>query len=375
MTLDQVEYNVLDRAKQAFIEAARRTLTFAEDFGFVPDTKLGASANIFSLNLAPYIRSGAENLYITLLPEGLGTADDARPEDLSKSEQYEFWYNIATKMMSALTNDAAASGLQTILLGLYLPSSSPEIVFNEEFLKGFLDGFVDGCRLVKCVYFSGETPQLKNKIVTDKLDIAGALFGLMPAGLSPISSNAIKAGDKIVFIESSGPHENGFTALRELASRLPHGYRTTLPSGEEYWRAINRGSKLYTPYVQTLLKAGIKPTNIENITGHGWQKLMRSAKPYRYVINKMLPVPEVFSFIEEHSNTPPSRMVEIFNYGAGLAVYLPDQASAEKAVELAKTVNLNGVIAGEIEEAKDREVVIEPLNTTLHGKDFILQKS
>ena len=374
MALDQVEYDVLDKAKNAFIAAARRTLDFANEFGFVPDSKLGASANIFCLNLAPYLKSGAENLYVTLLPEGLGTADDARPDDLSDKELYEFWYNIAYKMMSALTNDAAASGLQTILLGLYLPSAAPELVFTPQLLSGYLDGFVDACKLVKCVYLSGETPQLKNKIVHDKLDIAGALFGVAPAGIQPINSNDISAGDKIVLVESSGPHENGFTALRELATHLPNGNRTKLPSGIEYWQAINKGSKLYTPFVQALLKGGIRPSNVENITGHGWQKLMRSDKPLRYVIHEILPVLEVFKFIEEQSGSTPKRMIEIFNYGAGLAVYLKSDEDAKRAVEIAKQCGLNAVVAGEIEAAEKREVVVDPLGVTLSSEHFILKK-
>ena len=374
MSLVQVEYDVLDRAKVAFIAAARSTLQFANDFGFAPDERLGASANVFALNLAPFIAAQQSELYVTMLPEGLGTADDARPEDLSEQEQEQFWYNIGIKTVAVMTNDAASSGIQTILIALYLPSSTPEAVFEESFLKGFLGGFVEGCRTVKCVYFSGETPQLKTKIYPGKLDIAGALFGMVPCGLQPINSARIASGDTIVLVESSGPHENGFTALRELAAKLPHGYRTTLPSGEEYWRAINRGSKLYTPYVQSLLKAGLTPSNVENITGHGWQKLMRSHRPLRYVIHEMLPVPEVFRFVEEQSGTPPARMIEIFNYGAGLAVFLPDAAQAVRAVALAKEAGLAAVVAGVVEEAPVREVVVEPLQTTLSGERFLLKK-
>ena len=151
-------------------------------------------------------------------------------------------------------------------------------------MKGFLDGFVEGCRSVGCVYLSGETPQLKTKIVHDKLDIAGSLFALLPAGSQAIGTSALAAGDKIVLIESSGPHENGFTSLRDLASRLPQGYRTRLSDGTEYWRAINAPSKLYTPLIQQLLAAGIALTNVENITGHGWLKIMRPSQPFRYRI-------------------------------------------------------------------------------------------
>jgi len=36
-------------------------------------------------------------------------------------------------------------------------------------------------------------------------------------------------------------------------------------------------------------------SSIENVTGHGWQKLMR-AKKFRYQIEQMLPVPPSFHF-------------------------------------------------------------------------------
>src|SRR5689334_21747018 len=107
--LDHVDYSVLDRAKTRFIEAGRRTLGFAERFGFIPDGRFGASANVFQLDLAPFLNAGAKNLFVTLVPEGLGTADDARPDDLSHAEQVRFWSNIGVKTVSVLTNDAASS--------------------------------------------------------------------------------------------------------------------------------------------------------------------------------------------------------------------------------------------------------------------------
>lgn len=371
--LDHVDYDALDRAKNAFIDASKSTLDFAVDYGFIPDSKLGASANVFSLDLKPFIKANAEELFITLLPEGLGTADDARPEDLTPEEAEKFWHNIGIKTVGVLTNDAAATGMQTILISLYLPSASPEIVFNETFMNGFLRGFVDGCRQVGCVYFSGETPQLKNKLYPDKLDIAGALFGIVPPGKKPLTTD-LKAGDKIIFVESSGPDANGFTSFRKLAEELPDGYRTKLSSGTQYFQAINAPTKLYTPLIQEIIKSGITPSNIEPITGHGWQKLMRPSENFRYIINQMLPVPEIFQFVGQVSNTPPEEMIKIFNYGVGFAIFARTAEDAEKIVEISKKHNLNAIIAGEIEESNTREVVVKPMNTVLTSEEFLLKK-
>jgi phosphoribosylformylglycinamidine cyclo-ligase len=372
--LEQVNYDVLDQAKAAFIEASKKTLGFASSYGFVPNDRLGASANIFALDLKPFIKQGAEKLFITLIPEGLGTADDARPDDLTEDELTTFWHNIAFKTLSALTNDAASGGLQTVLISLYLPSSTPERVFNKPFLDGFLNGFVAGCKTVGCVWISGETPQLKGKIYDDKLDIAGALFAMTPPGILPIDSTKLAEGNKIVLISSSGPHENGFTTLRRIATQLPDGYRTKLPDGQEFWQAINAPSILYTPFVQSLLAANLGVTGIENITGHGWQKMMRSNKPLKYVIKQMLPVPPVFSFIEEKTKTSAAAMIKIFNYGTGLAIYLDSDESASQAVNIAKQHNLNAIVAGEIVKAEKRQIIVEPLQIKLTDESFALKR-
>lgn len=373
MSLDHVNYDALDDAKNAFIRAGKKTASYAKKYGRIPSSGFGASANVFNLDLKPFLKTGAKNLFVTLLPEGLGTSDDARPDDLTEKEAERFWHHVGVKANAVMTNDAAATGMQPVLISLYLPSSNPELVFNKTFMKGFLDGFTEACKKVGCVYFSGETPQLKGKIVPGKLDIAGALFGVMPPGVPPVDGRALKAGDKIVFIASSGPHDNGFTSLRELAGRLPQGYRTKLPDGRPYWEAIMEPTVLYTPLVQAILKAGIVPSNIEPISGHGWQKLMRSKKPLRYVIRRTLPVPPIFEFVQKHSGTPREAMIKIFNYGVGLAVYVKTDEDAVRVVRLAKKQGLSAVVAGEVQSARRRQVVVEPWNIVLEGDRFKLQ--
>jgi len=388
-SFDHVNYDALDSAKKAFRAACERTREFARDYGYVPPSGFGSSANVFSLDLKPFLTSGADSLQVTLLPEGLGTSDDARPglddgqTPLNDSESGQFWYNIGIKTVAVMTNDAAASGMQTVLISLYLPSSTPELVFNPVFMKGFLDGFVEGCRQVGCVYFSGETPQLKGKLIEGKLDIAGALFGLIPAGKKPIDGTELGAGDTIVFVESSGPHDNGFTTLRQLAAKLPQGYRTKIPpsgsgsrgmadSGLEYWQAINAPTILYTKFAQDLVRSDVGVTNLEPITGHGWQKLMRSKKKLRYVVEQMLPVPAVFDFVERENGMSKRDMLKVFNYGVGLAVFVRSTEDAARVVSMAETNGLRACVAGRVEVSEKREVVVKPLNITLSEDEFTL---
>jgi len=372
MTVETVNYNVLDAAKLKFINASKKTLRFAEKFGFVPEEKLGGSANIFALDLQKFV--GNKNLFLSLVPEGLGTADDAKPDDLSPAELEEFWRNIAFKCLSALTNDACASGLQSILVGLYLPSATPEEVFDKPFLEGFLGGFVEGCKQVGCVYLSGETPQLKTKMVPGRLDIAGSVCALCPPGLDAVDGGGLSEGDTIVFLGSSGPHENGFTTLRAFAEKLPQGYRTKLPSGTELWRAMNAPSVLYTPLIQAARTQGITFSALEHVTGHGWQKLMRSSKSVTYRIKETLPVLEVFEFFELTSGITRKQLASIFNCGVGFACYLPKHDDAKKLVSLAEQFGIKSCISGVVEAGSTRSVIIEPWNVTLSDAEFVLKR-
>lgn len=373
MGIEQVDYDVLDQVKLRCIAASRRTLSFAKDYGVVLDENLGASANLFTIPLDRFARGG--RLSVSLVTEGLGTADDARPPEMTPEEEYQFWFNIAIKTISSLTNDVASVGMRPLLISQYVPTSTPELVFTEGFLSGFLDGFVAGCERVGAVYISGETPQLKTKITEGRVDLAGAVFGVMPEQYEPISGADLAAGQSIVLVASSGPQENGYTPLRALADKLPDGFRTHLPSGIQYWQALNKASVLYSPLVQEILRRGITPVSMENISGHGWLKMMRSKRTLRYRIEQMLPVPEVFSFYAAQMGVGIDALLSVFNLGAGFMIIARNGEDASSIVGAARECGYEAVVAGRTEALEEgREVVVEPLGVTVTGEGFVLAK-
>ena len=101
---------------------------------------------------------------------------------------------------------------------------------------------------------------------------------------------------------------------------------------------------------------------------------MRPKQAFRYVIEQMLPVPEVFSFVEAAAGMTKEEMLRTFNYGVGLAIYVHTDEEAAKVVAVAAEGGLKACVAGQVEESEAREVVVKPLGVVIKGEGFELGK-
>jgi phosphoribosylformylglycinamidine cyclo-ligase len=127
--------------------------------------------------------------------------------------------------------------------------------------------------------------------------------------------------------------------------------------------------------VQEILKLKINVVSMENISGHGWLKIMRSKKALRYRIEKMLPVPEVFSFYADQLGVNLTQLLSVFNLGAGFMIITESKGDALAAVKTAENLGYSAIVAGLVESSeKGREVIVEPLDAILTGEGFVLSK-
>ena len=103
---------------------------------------------------------------------------------------------------------------------------------------------------------------------------------------------------------------------------------------------------------------------------------MRSKNNLSYIIEDILPVPEVFQFVEEQSKTSTADMIKIFNYGLGLVIFVEDQEAADQVIKIVKKHDLNAITGGYLEQSKSnrREVVIKPLKIVLESESFLLEQ-
>lgn len=349
-----VNYSLADPQK---VLAQKQGLATAGNlpFGFkeVPGTR-GESAYVFEMG----------GQWGAFVQEGLGTKS-LIAQAVYASTGKSCFGAVAQDTVACIINDLVSVGATPVVLDAYWSSSSYDWLTDEQLAGDLIKGWRAACDAAKVTWGGGETQSLPDVVANGALELAGSAFGVIKDAKHLVQGKNLRAGDTIVLIESTGPHANGISLIREIAAGLPDGYQTKLPSDQTLGEAALAPSHLYAELVLALQAAGVDIHYLSNITGHGWRKLMRAEADFSYVINEVPPVPEIFDFIAEQSGNDKQEMYGNYNMGAGYAVYVP-AGQAQQVVDIAGKCGLKAWATGTV-EAGPKQVVIKPMDITFAG--------
>ena len=204
-------------------------------------------------------------------------------------------------------------------------------------------GILKGCEIAGLQLLGGETaehPQYQNKI-----DLAGFCTGIVDKK-DIIDGSSIKPSDKIIGIESSGLHSNGYSIVNYLARRLKLNYAT--------YPELLTPTTIYAPVVKRLLKEGDWIYGMAHITGGGIPENLPRCLPKglkAYVDWNTWRVPEIFLEIQRQGNMDELEMRRVFNLGIGYCVVVPANR-LEFTMDIIGDENLGCWEIGEVYETK-----------------------
>lgn len=353
-----VNYDLLDPVKRLAQVAGLKTTNniLGSNFREIAGSR-GESAYVLE----------AADCYHAFVQEGLGTKNLVADE-MRKITGKTYYDDIAQDTVAAIINDLITVGARPLSVFAYWAVGDSKWFADKKRNKDLVNGWKKACDLAGASWGGGETPTLKDIINPNTIDLAGAAFGIIHPKSRLILGDKLSADDAIILFESNGIHANGLSLARKIASNMPKGYATKLPSGNMYGEKLLAPTIIYSKLINDLLDRGIEIHYMVNITGHGWRKLMRAKRSFTYVIDSIPTVPEIFKFIQTHSGLSDKEMYSTFNMGAGFAIYLSEK-EAKKVLSIFQKQKIKTWIAGRVENGP-KQVIIKPKNIVYNEIDL-----
>ncbi len=226
-------------------------------------------------------------------------------------------------------------------------------------IAALLKGLALACRRNQCALIGGETAELPGLYPPGEYDLVGTIVGSVPRK-KVISGAAIRAGDVLIGLPSSGCHTNGYTlARRALFERAGLGVDDPVPGvGKSAGDALLAVHRSYLKPVVALMDA-VPVRGMVHITGGGFPDNIARVLPDNVdvvVDTGAWTPPPLFRFIAEVAGVEPEEMYRVFNMGVGYIVIVR-AADASAALAALKKSGERPRVIGSVVKGSGRVVM------------------
>ncbi|HEX5928443.1 MAG TPA: phosphoribosylformylglycinamidine cyclo-ligase [Solirubrobacterales bacterium] len=250
---------------------------------------------------------------IALSTDGVGTK-------LLVAEELGRFDTVGIDCVAMNVNDVICVGAEPLAMLDYIAVQRAEPAVCEEIGVGL----ARGAELAGVEIPGGELAQLGDLV--SSVDVSGACFGTVPLD-AIVDGSAVRPGDVVIGLPSSGIHSNGYTLARSALEGIPlEDDRLGRPLGD----VLLEPTEIYVKPVLELLRSEVAVHGLAHITSGGLGNLLRLAAEVGYEIDDPLPVPPVFELVQERGGVSAEEMYEVFNMGCGFCAVVPaeDEAGA-----------------------------------------------
>ena len=216
-----------------------------------------------------------------------------------------------------------------------------------ERIADIVKGVCDGCVQAGAALIGGETAEMPGFYPVDEYDLAGYCTGVVDKA-KIIDNGAMRPGDVVIALPSSGVHSNGFSLVRKVLDVENSDITSPVESlgGKSVGEALLAPTKIYVKPVLALLEK-VKVKGISNIPRSIPEGL--GAKIERSAV-RVLPI---FDLIAKAGNISEHDMFNTFNMGVGMSIVVAPE-DAELALSVLKEQGEDAYVIGKIEESAEK---------------------
>lgn len=216
---------------------------------------------------------------------------------------------VGIDLVAMCVNDVLCHGARPLFFLDYLACSQLDADVSAQLVSGI----VAGCKQAGAALVGGETAEMPGFYAPGEYDMAGFAVGVVEKD-AIIDGSAIRSGDRVVALPSSGLHSNGFSLVRALFK-------------DDFSPELLTPTRIYVPEILALLDKKVKLHGLANITGGGLEENVPRIIPEgltAQIEKSKVRILDIFKRSEFDAVSEPE-MWGTFNMGVGFVLVVPPE--------------------------------------------------
>jgi len=352
-----VDYSKIEPFKRAMIEVGKRTLTFPNSRGvFINDSVLHSHGAVYKYQgTMPHIWCKTT--------EGLGNKNwIAEWMKLFAGTGKTYYEGIGIDTALMAVNDLIAQGAMPVIYTDEVAAGDSGWFMDEKRSEDLARGFYEVCKMVGMALPAGESPALRYLIkaeppVQSAPSLSGCVTGIIAPSDRLITGRKLKAGTRILAVESSGLHANGVSLVIKRALAQPDKFLTKLSNGNTLGEEALIPTHSYVALIEALLENEVDIRALLPGTGSGLAKIAFDSREYSYLIDDWFDkISPLFQFMLD-IGVSLEDCLTTFNMGGGYYVYVSPE-EADMAITIGRKSGYKMLDVGVVKKG-NRKVVID----------------
>ncbi len=268
----------------------------------------------------------------------LAASTDGVGTKLKLAVQFQKYQGVGQDLVAMCVNDLICSGATPLFFMDYYACAKLE----QKSAREFLEGVMEACKESDCVLLGGETAEMPDCYANKDFDCAGFALGVVDKAKS-LGAHKVEVGDRLIGINSSGFHSNGFSLLRKVFQK-----------DLSQWEAqLLKPTALYVSLAKKIfhlpeLKA------LAHITGGGLDNILRIMPSHTRAELKPWSVPRPFVEVKKRAQMDWSSLLKILNCGIGLVVVVSEKSDLKYIYQSIKNCGFSAIDLGIVQKQKEK---------------------
>ena len=308
--------------------------------------ELGGFGGLFDLK-----KTGFKDPILVSSTDGVGTK-------LKLAIKTKSYFNIGIDLVAMCANDVLAQGARPLFFMDYYATGKLDKDIAIEIIKGI----AEGCKQSGCALIGGETAEMPGHYENNNFDLAGFCVGAVERN-NLFKKSAVKSGDYVIGLSSSGIHSNGYSLVRKVLET----HSINIFEAAQFDKSKTLASILMEPtilYTNALL-AGNKNheiKSISHITGGGLIENPPRAFNKNLTIKfdmKNYGLPPLFKWLQSKANISLFELVKTLNCGIGLLIFVSKKDLETVMLNVNKAGYNSFLIGSMIENTSNKSVIFD----------------